>query len=392
MRPTGSSGADPRPWISGPRSSTSLARSSRRSGTTLIQYIPLLLLGLLILVGYGLVRMWLHNGARNASRVPRPLPAGPVPDGVHMPSGSLWPFVAPIGLLLIFFALAIGGGEGVFLNIPVAFVGIVIGVVGATGWYLDANREYDQLEAHDHGLRLAAETPATPTPVVIPEGIHLPGNSAWPFLAPIGLFFIFLGLALGPLLIVAGIVMAVASAAGWYLDANREFVQVEAGHVPEPVTRDPVRVFPHRLVPVFEGVAVLAIVLTLGPWLLTFLPQQAAAGDDGPPATMTPYLSASTATNFDQGRIVIPADTPGVMLTFDNKQDGVPHNVAITEPADPATFLFNGELITGVATITYALPPLPAGSYPFVCIVHPPMKGTVLVKAGPPPPPAPVPS
>ena len=108
-------------------------------------------------------------------------------------------------------------------------------------------------------------------------------------------------------------------------------MQVEAGHVPEPVTRDPVRIFPHRLVPLFEGVAVLAIVLTLGPWLLTFLPQQSAAGDDGPPATMTPYISASAATNFDQGRIVIPADTP-VTLTFDNKQDGVPHNVAHRGP------------------------------------------------------------
>src|SRR6187402_250627 len=120
---------------------------------TLLQYIPLLLLGLIILTVFGLVRVWLHNGARNASRVPRPVPAGPVPDGVHLPSGSLWPFVAPIGLVLIFFSLAIGGGEGTFLNIPVALVGIVIAVFGAAGWYLDANREYEQLDAHDHGLR-----------------------------------------------------------------------------------------------------------------------------------------------------------------------------------------------------------------------------------------------
>jgi plastocyanin len=356
---------------------------------TLLQYIPLLLLGLIILTVFGLVRMWLHNAARNASRVPRPLPAGPVPDGVHMPSGSLWPFVAPIGLLLIFFSLAIGGGEGSFLNIPIAFLGIVIGVGGAIGWYLDADREYDQLGAHDHGLRLAAETSAKPGPVVIPEGIHLPGNSAWPFLAPIGLFFIFAGLALGPLLVLAGVVMAIVSAVGWYLDANREFVQVEAGHVPEPVTRDPVRIFPHQLVPVFGGLAVLAIVLTLGPWLLTFLPQQSAGEDQGPPATMTPFLSASTVTNFDQGRIVIPANTPGVMLTFDNNQAGVPHNVAIEDPATDGSYLFNGELITGVVSITYELPPLPAGSYTFVCVVHPPMVGTVLVKDGPPPPPLP---
>ncbi len=278
---------------------------------TLLQYIPLLFVGLLLLTLLGLARAWHRNAAHNASRVPRPLPAGPVPSGVHMPSGSLWPFVAPIGLVLIFFSLAVGGGEGVFLNIPIAVTGVLIGVIGAAGWYRDANREYEQIDAHDHGLRLAAETHSTPAPVVIPEGIHMPGPSPWPFLAPIGLFFVFLGLVLGPLLIVAGAVMAVAAAAGWYLDANREFVQVEAGHEAEPVTRDPVKVFPHKLVPVFAGVAVFAILLTLGPWLLTFLPQQAAAGDQGPPATTTPYLSASAATHFDQGQIVDPGQHPG---------------------------------------------------------------------------------
>lgn len=354
--------------------------------STLLQYIPLLLLLLTVVVVLMTARAWARNRALNASRVPGPMPAGPVPEGLHMPSNSLWPFVAPIGLLLIFFSLAVGGGEGTFLNIPIALAGVVIGVIGATGWYLDARHEYDQLDAHGHQGQLASgdATPSAPAAVVIPEGIHMPGNSAWPFLAPIGLFFIFLGLALGPLLIVAGACMGIAAAIGWYIDANREYVQVEAGHHPEPLTRDPVKVFPHRLVPVFGGLAAIAIVLTLGPWLLTFLPQQAAAGDEGPPATTTPYLSASAATHFDQGRIVIPANTP-VVLTFDNKQAGVPHNVHIEDPAAKDTYVFAGSDVTGVATIEYQLPPLPAGTYTYVCTIHPPMTGTLLVKAGPAP-------
>jgi len=42
--------------------------------------------------------------------------------------------------------------------------------------------------------------------------------------------------------------------------------------------------------------------------------------------------------------------------------------------------LFNGDLITGVASVEYTIPPLPAGEYFFVCIVHPNMNGTVVVE------------
>ena len=38
------------------------------------------------------------------------MPAGPVPEGVHLPPGSIWPFIAPIGLFLVVLALALGGG------------------------------------------------------------------------------------------------------------------------------------------------------------------------------------------------------------------------------------------------------------------------------------------
>jgi plastocyanin len=350
---------------------------------TLLQYIPLLLIGLLLLSLPAIAWAWRRNAALNRSRVPAPLPAGPVPDGVHLPPPSIWPFVAPIGLALVFIALAVGGGDsGLPVNLPLAALGAAIAVIGAAGWYRDANREYDLMEAHEDGLHEATRIEAgEPEALTLPEGVHLPGPSAWPFLAPIGLVFIFLGLVLGPLLIVGGLFMAGAAAMGWYRDANREFVQVEAGHPAEPVTRDPVAVFPKWAAPTFAAVGGFVVLLTLAPWLLSLIPEQAAEdANAGPPATMTPYLSASTATNFEQGRIVIPADTEGVVLTFENKQAGVPHDVAIVDPADPSVLLFNGEDITGVATIEYELPPLAAGEYPFKCTIHPPMVGTVLVR------------
>ena len=36
-----------------------------------------------------------------------------------------------------------------------------------------------------------------------------------------------------------------------------------------------------------------------------------------------------------------------------------------------------GEIITGVAEATYEVPALPAGTYPFICSVHPNMTGTI---------------
>lgn len=355
---------------------------------TLLQYIPLLLIGLLLLAVPGMAWAWRRNASLNRSRVPAPAPAGPVPDGVHLPSPSIWPFIAPIGLFLLLLSLAIGGGDSTLpFNLALASIGLVVFLFAAAGWYHDASREYDVLDAHEHGLTLAAEIEQSGTgPDAIPEGIHLPGPSAWPFLAPIGLVLMFLGLVLGPLLIVGGALMAIAAGIGWFVDANREFDQVEAtGHPAEPVTRDPVKVFPRWAAPTFAAIGGVVVLLTLAPWFLSLIPEQSAGGEAGPPPTTTPFLSASAATHFDQGRIVIPADT-AVTLTFQNDQAGVPHDVAIPDPASGGDWLFKGDVITGVATIEYQLPPFAAGEYTFQCTIHPPMVGTVLVREAAPSP------
>lgn len=343
----------------------------------LLQYIPLLLLGLLPLTVLMQARAWRHNAARNRSRVPQPFPAGPVPSGVHLPPPSIWPFVAPIGLFFIFLSLVFGGGS-LFLN-PVLFViGLAIAAGGALGWFLDAGREYRQLDAGDHGMHLVEETAGVPIPEVIPEGIHLPGPSAWPFLAPIGLFFVFLGLIFGPILIAGGLAMAAIAAIGWYLDAGREYRQVEEGHHAEPATRDPEQAFPKRLMPVYAGIAAATILFTLTPWLLTFLPRTAVE-PAGPPPTSTPAESASAATAFDVRTLVVVADKP-FTITFDNKQAGVPHNIWIYDSPALGTPLFRGEDVTGPKVVEYHIDPLPAGQYTFICNIHPPMVGTLIVR------------
>ena len=42
--------------------------------------------------------------------------------------------------------------------------------------------------------------------------------------------------------------------------------------------------------------------------------------------------------------------------------------------------LFKGTIFPGVATQTYKVPALSAGSYVFVCTVHPNMVGTLVVQ------------
>jgi hypothetical protein len=240
----------------------------------LIQYIPLLL-GLLIIVSVaGIAWAWQRNAAANRPRVPRPLPAGRRPEDMHLPGPSIWPFVAPIGLLLIVFAVVFGLDQ--VANMVLLSIGVAIAGVGLAGWYLDANREYVRTEAASHG-QLEAGYGVTPPGWALepPSGTHLPGPSPWPFLAPVGLLFMVAGLIFGPAMLIGGLVMAAIAAVGWLLDAGRELKDVEAHGHPTQGDRDPRRAWPRRLIPVYVLVGGLAVLLTLAPWLLSLLPGRA---------------------------------------------------------------------------------------------------------------------
>jgi plastocyanin len=99
-------------------------------------------------------------------------------------------------------------------------------------------------------------------------------------------------------------------------------------------------------------------------------------GGGGPSVTV-----AAQNIAFDTETIELPADTPATIV-FENRDAGVQHNIAIYEDDTLATTLFEGELVTGPATVEYQIPPLPPGEYFFHCVVHPNMSGTVIVGGG----------
>ncbi|HEX9124272.1 MAG TPA: cupredoxin domain-containing protein [Actinomycetota bacterium] len=96
----------------------------------------------------------------------------------------------------------------------------------------------------------------------------------------------------------------------------------------------------------------------------------------------TEYTSMVTAQGiaFDSSTITLPANKAST-LTFDNKDAGVQHNIAIfPSESDLTNPLFRGDLITGPDSIDYNIPALKPGTYYFHCDVHPTMNGQVVVK------------
>ena len=105
-----------------------------------------------------------------------------------------------------------------------------------------------------------------------------------------------------------------------------------------------------------------------------------ATGDHGGGHAEVTTTVVAQGIAFDTSTITLAADTETV-ITFDNRDSAVQHNIAIYTDSSMTEELFFGELVTGPATVEYAIPPLAAGEYYFVCIVHPNMNGTVVVSA-----------
>jgi len=376
----------------------------------LIPLLPWVLVAIVIVALAGLVWVWVGTMGRNRSRVPKPLAGGAPPPGVHLPGPSRWPFVAPIGAALLLFSFALppkdaAGNATAPFNLQLFALGAIVALIAIGGWLWDAMREWRATDhpAEAHAAALPAGTSAAialapgmvvhrprpgafgaaeraaqelPKPVEPPPGVHLPGPSPWPFFGPIGATVMLYGIIFSGALVVGGLILTLIAIIGWYLDAGHEyFTTEEFGHA-VPATRDPVKVWPRRLVPVYGAVILFSFLIALAPIGLSALngltPAKASPTPVAVPAE--PQIAAQ-GVKFLSSTLVVPAGRQ-FNLIFNNNDAGVPHNVEI-ETSDKSQTLFDGQIVTGVTTVSYNVPALQPGSYYFQCKVHPTMNGTL---------------
>jgi len=388
----------------------------------LIGLLPWVIVVLVILSLFGFAYYWAKSGSRNRSRVPKPVKGSP-PPGVHLPGPSRWPFVAPIGAALLLFSFALppkdaSGNATAPFNLQLLALGLIVTLIAIAGWLWDAMREWRATDHPEtaHAVALPAgasaaaalvpgamaprlrpgafgaaqaaqeamEEPKAPQP---PPGVHMPGPSPWPFFLPIGATVLLYGMIFSAVLIVGGLILVIIAIVGWYLDANHELATTEqVGHA-VPATRDPVKAWPRRLVPVYFAVIITSLVVMLVPTGLGYLNSLTPPKETAKPivAPAIPVISAQNV-RFDTKNLIVPAGRP-FDLTFNNNDAGVPHNVRI-DTSDQSSVIFDGTVVTGIVTETYNVPALQPGTYYFLCKVHPNMSGIVTAapESGAPPP------
>ncbi len=104
-------------------------------------------------------------------------------------------------------------------------------------------------------------------------------------------------------------------------------------------------------------------------------PSGATSGGTGSAGGQPVQISALNIA-FEQSDVSAPAGT-GFVIHFSNKDAGIPHNVEIKDAS--GMVMFKGDTITGPMETDYQVPALAAGTYQFVCTVHPGMVGTLKV-------------
>ncbi|HEX2047903.1 MAG TPA: cupredoxin domain-containing protein [Acidimicrobiales bacterium] len=259
--------------------------------------------------------------------------------------------------------------------------------------------------------------PPTVRPVVAPP---TSGGGGWSVLAAVGLGLVVLGLVEHALFTWAGLLLGLAAATGWIARSASESTRREISLL--PLGLPVLGLFAIGSIMFFLSRILLAVTETTS-WVIAlavavvimFVASIAAVRPNISGRTLAAALAvgsvlmvgggliaaaqgereiehhaeahagegalvqlAAENTTFSRDEITIAADTE-VEIQFDNNDRAVQHNLTILGQ-DPARPIFRGQIVTGVATVTYTFHAPPPGEYSFQCDVHPgQMKGKVRV-------------
>lgn len=334
----------------------------------LIALLPIAIIALVVLVlAIQFRRLATAPPARRGFQPVKPA----TPAGIHMPGPSFSPIFAALGAFLLFLGLVFGG--------TILYLGAIAFGLTLLYWLMEAMRIYDR--------EISASAP--PLPEVFhdgpPPGVHMPGPSFRPFLGAVGVTLLMLGLVFGEWLLIIGVIAMIVTLLGWLVDAVKEYRKtVEAdrtGHlenIPAPRT-------PSLLIGTLAVLLIGGIVLQTG-----LLPPRTASGSDGAPgasggppaASGGPPASAPPAEPLPEGDVVVtavaftfvekafnaPAEAP-FTIVLDNQAGGIAHDIDLRDGS--GNVVFDGTQIVGVKAIAYEVGALPAGTYTFICSLHP---------------------
>ena len=104
----------------------------------------------------------------------------------------------------------------------------------------------------------------------------------------------------------------------------------------------------------------------------------ACGGAASPPPSYPPGAIVVVAENmtFDPAQLVVPTDTRFTLVLVN--RDAAQHNIAIrTKRGFEGDLVFRHDPISA-STVILEVGPIPAGTYFFLCEVHPSMTGTVI--------------
>jgi plastocyanin len=292
------------------------------------------------------------------------------PAHVHMPGGSLAPILVALGAGALFFGLVAGG--------LALWVGVTLLVVTLLWWFREAVRDYDHLEGPE---RLPAVVHDGP-----PPGVHMPGPSIRPLLAAMGSAALLGGLVIGGWVLVIAVIFLVWTLMGWLVDATAEYRKVEEADRTGHLENIPARRLPARTLQVFA-----VVFAAVGLWQLGIFPPAApvtgepgaspgaSGGPGGPPPGALGLVAFQVA--FDQKELQATAGEPFQIFLRNDDPAGTPHDVDIRS-TDGAEVIKDTPTTDGGQEQLYEYEPLEAGTYQFICSIHPipAMTGTLTVQ------------